>query len=107
MKSKCATVSFISTCSQNLAMFYAVLSFLSFVFISSLTYTHIANLLSSLLRTWEPAKNVKEDDPVTFFRYVDKIGLEEQSEEDSKSKLGGKTAWRKILKDGRPPMIEG
>ena len=80
---------------------------LVFVFVSSLTYTHIATLLSSPLRTWEPAKNVKEDDPVTFFRYVDRVGLEEQSEEDSKSKLAGKAAWRNSLKDGRPLKVEG
>lgn len=57
-------------------------------------------------KTWEPAKNVKEDDPVTFFRYVDRVGLEEQSE-NSKSKLAGKAAWRNVLKDGRPPRSEG
>ena len=101
MKSKCGGVS------RILCALRAIL-FSIFVLISFLTCKLTLQIcMISILRTWEPAKNVKEDDPVTFFRYVDKIGLEEQSEEDSKSKLGGKTAWRKILKDGRPPMIEG
>ena len=81
----------------------AVLFFLSFVLISSQTDLFA---LCSILRTWEPAKNVKEDDPVTFFRYVDRVGLEEQIfEKDSKLKLKGKEAWRNVVKDGRPPMV--
>ena len=71
------------------------------------THTYCKSIIFSLLSTWEPAKNVKEDDPVTFFRYVDRVGLEEQSEEDSKAKLAGKAAWRNLLKDGRPPRVEG
>ena len=106
MKGKCEGVShvfYVARIYVPVLLRRAILS----IFCAHLISNGFIFSLCSILRTWEPAKNVKEDDPVTFFRYVDKIGLEEQSEEDSKSKLGGKTAWRKILKDGRPPMIEG
>ena len=61
-----------------------------------------SNFLSISLRTWEPAQNVKEDAPLFFFRYVDRVGLAEQCECGSQSKLLGKAAWRHVLKDGRP-----
>ena len=93
--------------SQDLCAGFVAPCYSFYIFCAHLISNGFICIVFHILRTWEPAKNVKEDDPVTFFRYVDKIGLEEQSEEDSKSKLGGKTAWRKILKDGRPPMIEG
>ena len=61
-----------------------------------------SNFLSISLRTWEPAQNVKEDAPLFFFRYVDRVGLAEQCECGSQSKLLGKAAWGRVLKDGRP-----
>jgi len=56
----------------------------------------------SSTRTWEPAQAIKRDDPVTFFRYVDRVGLAAQCECGSQSKLAGKAAWRNVLKDGWP-----
>ena len=45
---------------------------------------------------------MKEDAPLFFFRYVDRVGLAEQCECGSQSKIPGKAAWRHVLKDGRP-----